>query len=46
MNNGNGAELKGSYKEAERDEFIGNSGLHQTLFLSENEEGLITLSFN
>lgn len=41
MSNGNGAELKGSYKEAERDEFIGNSGLHQILFFSGNGEGFI-----
>jgi len=42
MNNSHGAELKGSYKEAERDEFIGNSRLHQTLFFSGNGAGLIS----
>lgn len=44
--NSNGAELKGNYKEAEHDEFIGKPRLRQTLFFSGNGEGLIKLSFN
>lgn len=46
MNDGNGAELKGSYEEAERDSLIGSSSLHQILFFSGDGGGLIKLSFN